>query len=416
MRNFAEARAALTKFYNRPGSNTYTLERMRELMEFLGNPQDSLKIVHVAGTSGKTSTAYYASALLEATGANVGMTVSPHVDEVNERVQINHAPLPEAAFCKTLGEFMGIVAGSGLTPSYFELLVAFAYWEFARQKIDYAVIEVGLGGLLDATNVISRDDKVCIITDIGLDHTHVLGKTLAEIAAQKAGIIQPKNHVFAYSQNQEIDSVLMGAAAKKQATLHRITALKHGYYQPSLPLFQQRNLYLAEQAVDFVLVRDGRTKLSDKQIQAAVKVQIPGRMEIHRIKGKVTVFDGAHNEQKMTALTQSLRAAFPDKSVAALAAFVEAEPDRWQPALDVLVPAAKHIIVSSFNLEPDDRLKKSMDTQHLTDYLHKHGFAATQAEPNLAVACRELLERPEPVLLVTGSLYVLSEARRYLLG
>src|SRR5258708_3925929 len=110
IQNFEEARVALRRFYNVPGSNTYTLDRMRSLVEYLGNPQEKLKIVHVAGTSGKSSTAYYASALLGAGGSKVGLTVSPHVVELNERVQINHVSLPESEFCAALGEFMDIVA------------------------------------------------------------------------------------------------------------------------------------------------------------------------------------------------------------------------------------------------------------------------------------------------------------------
>src|SRR5690606_38872097 len=121
--------------------------------------------------------------LLAAAGQKVGMTVSPHVYEVNERVQINTKPLAETQFCRELSRFLNIIQSSGVRPTYFELLVAFAYWEFAEQGVDYAVIEVGLGGLLDGTNVVARDDKVCIITDIGFDHTSVLGKTLSAITA-----------------------------------------------------------------------------------------------------------------------------------------------------------------------------------------------------------------------------------------
>jgi dihydrofolate synthase / folylpolyglutamate synthase len=415
LRNFAEARAALTGFYNRPGSNTYTLERMRALMEFLGNPQNSLRIVHVAGTSGKTSTAYYASALLEASGANVGLTVSPHVVEVNERVQINRAPLPEHEFCSSLGEFIGRIEASGIEPSYFELMVAFAFQQFATRGVDYAVIEVGLGGLLDATNVISRADKVCVITDIGLDHTNVLGNTISEIAAQKAGIIQHGNQVFMYKQSEAVMGEARRAALRNTAKLHeiaraKIAALTH------LPRFQQRNFYLAEQAIRYVLQRDGVPELTPRQLKFAAGIQVPGRMEIHRAGGKTIIFDGAHNEQKMTALTQSIRAAFPDQPVAALAAFVKSDAERWHPALDSLALVAKHIIVSSFNLEPDDRLKKSMSAQQVADYLRESGFTAVNVESDLATACHELLKRPEPVLLITGSLYMLHDAREIVLG
>lgn len=414
IKNFVEAHEVLHTFYNAPGTSTYTLDRMRVLMDYLGNPQDSLKVIHVAGTSGKTSTVYYAVALLEATGANVGMTVSPHVDEVNERVQINHTPLPEAAFCKALGEFTDIVEGSGVTPSYFELLVAFAYWEFARQKVDYVVVEVGLGGLLDATNVISREDKLCIITDIGLDHTNVLGSTLTEIATQKAGIIQTRNHVFAYSQSQEIDRVLMRAAHKRQATLHRITAVNERYYQPSLPLFQRRNLYLAEQAVNYVLVRDGKPRLTPEQIQKAAAVHIPARMELFRLGSKTLIIDGSHNSQKLRVLAASVRIKFPDQPIAALTAFVEGQDERWQRGVDVLTTLADRLIITSFKAEQDVP-KASVRPATIAAYCRAISYAAVTVSPQPEAAFAALLQQPEPILLVTGSFYLLNHIRPLLI-
>ena len=193
-------------------------------MDYLGNPQNQLKVIHVAGTSGKTSTSYYAAALLAATGKKVGLTVSPHIAEINERVQINLLPMPEAEFCKELSEFLALIETSQINPSWFEFLIAFDYWEFAKQAADYAVVEVGLGGLLDGTNVIDRADKVCIITDIGLDHVRVLGHSLPEIAAQKAGIIQPRNVVFSYSQAANITDIIKNQAEQMQAELHLIVS------------------------------------------------------------------------------------------------------------------------------------------------------------------------------------------------
>src|SRR5262245_11235196 len=129
MKTFAEANEVLRGFWpdqlTRP--NTYTLDAIISLMDYLGNPQDKLKTVHIAGTSGKSSTAYYAAALLKAAGKKVGLTVSPHVDEINERVQINGTPLSETEFCSELTVFLELIKKSGLQPSYFELVVAFAF-------------------------------------------------------------------------------------------------------------------------------------------------------------------------------------------------------------------------------------------------------------------------------------------------
>ncbi|HET6924268.1 MAG TPA: Mur ligase family protein, partial [Candidatus Saccharimonadales bacterium] len=307
---FAEAHAALRKYYQVPLNGPYTLDRMYRLLAAVGNPQDTLRAIHIAGTSGKTSTAYYAAALLQQTGAKVGLTVSPHVDEVNERVQLNLTPLPEAQFCAELTEFLALVEASDITPSYFECMIAFAYWEFARQQVDYAVVEVGLGGLLDGTNTIQRDDKVCVIADIGFDHTEVLGDTLEAIAAQKAGIIQPHNAVFVHPQDEAVMAVFQEACHAKVAELTVVpdTLPFDSLYLPS---FQRRNLSLALAAVKYVLQRDGRNPLDDGQIETAARTHIPARMETVKSGGRTFILDGAHNAQKLATLFDDVERRFP---------------------------------------------------------------------------------------------------------
>lgn len=147
IKNFNQVQIELEKFIEvtQTGAKQYyDLSRIFPLMNFLDNPQNKLKIIHIAGTSGKTSTSYYVASLLHNAGYNVGLTVSPHVDTINERTQINMIPLPEKEYCSYLNEFLDIVDESDIKVSYFEVLVAFAYWVFAKQKVDYAVIEVGL--------------------------------------------------------------------------------------------------------------------------------------------------------------------------------------------------------------------------------------------------------------------------------
>lgn len=411
--NFTDAQTALRRFYNTPGSNTYTLVRMRELMAYLGNPQDTLRVIHVAGTSGKTSTAYYVSSLLEQSGATVGLTVSPHVNEINERVQVNHSPLPEAEFCRSLDDFLRTVDRSGVSPSYFELMVAFAFWQFVRIGVDYAVVEVGLGGLIDGTNVISREDKVCVITDIGLDHTNVLGKTLPEITKHKAGIIYKNNYVFMHQQSSDVMEEIQQKCVQETANLHIIEAW-HVAAPDTLPLFQQRNFALAAEVVRYVLMRDSYPLLTSKKVTAASKIYIPGRMEIHYIHGKTIIIDGAHNAQKMSALVSSIKAAFPNREVATLVAFIHAMPDRWQPTLDALATLSHHFVITSFNVEQDHSLKDSVETEALAGYMRSKRSATLSVEPRLQLACEVLLSQPEPILLVTGSLYMLSSARRLL--
>ena len=139
------------------------LGRMRKLMDFLGNPQEKIKVMHIAGTSGKTSTSYYTAALLHAAGKKVGLTVSPHVVDVRERAQIGMKVLEKDVWAEKMGEYFELVKGGGQKPSYMEFFMGFAFWLAEKESVDYMVVEVGLGGLYDATNVVLRADKVSLL-------------------------------------------------------------------------------------------------------------------------------------------------------------------------------------------------------------------------------------------------------------
>jgi dihydrofolate synthase / folylpolyglutamate synthase len=406
----AEAQDALRPYYNN-AQTKYTLDVMRELMEYLGNPQNKLTVLHVAGTSGKTSTAYYAAALLKESGKRVGLSVSPHVDTVNERVQVNGQPLREADFCRSLSEFIELVDKSGIRPSYFELLVGLAYWEFARQGLDYAVIEVGLGGLLDGTNVIDSENKLCLITDIGLDHTQILGDTLAAITGQKAGIIKPGNTVFMYRQSDEVTDVVATVAAEQHAAVHWLDGSSELSQYEFLPPFQQRNLGLAAAAVDAALRRDTGHQLAQDARERAAHIVVPARLETRTIGDKTVIIDGSHNQQKLTSLMQGVEKLHPNQDIAVLCAFVAGPDSRWQDGLLALMPHVQHILFTSFHSE-SDLPKKSIDPELLAT------FAGTQSEaPTMEVvtdpaeALQRLLNRPEPLLLVTGSFYLLNHVR-----
>lgn len=411
--SFAEAHQALRKYYGKPATGPYTLERMHALMNYLDNPQDKVRVIHVAGTSGKTSTAYFIASLLKESGVTVGLSVSPHVDEVNERVQLNLVPLAEVEFCRALSEFLGLVEASHILPSYFECMVAFAYWEFARQQVDYAVIEVGLGGLLDATNVVTRADKVSVITDIGLDHTELLGDTLAQIAAQKAGIIQPGNNVFMYEQAEEIMAAVDNACRRANADLHVIAQLSLCKVA-DLPLFQERNFCLADAVAEWVMQRASSKALSPGQIRRAAAIYIPARMEVVRRGDKVIIIDGAHNAQKLQTLFESIHNKFPDQPISGLVGFVEGDKFRLEQSLQVVMSELKHMIVTTFYTEKDYP-KRSVAAETVTAYCAAQNWGAIEAVADPAQALAVALRRPEPILLITGSFYLLNHIRPLLL-
>ena len=410
--NFIEANKILAEFTPKKGltKESYTLDRMFDLMNFLGNPQNQLKIIHVAGTSGKTSTAYYLASLLGATGKKVGLTVSPHIAEINERVQINLIPLPEAEFCRELSVFLDLVEKSKIEPSYFELLVAFAFWEFERQKVDYAVIEVGLGGLLDGTNVIDRTDKLCVITDIGLDHMQRLGKTISAISEQKAGIIGKRNVVFTYFQSSVVNDVFKRVSKKQHAQLHEIDDHRLDQSLDFLPKFQRRNLGLAIKVIEYMLRRDKLGALSKEQIFTAAKIKIPGRMEVFAIRDKTLILDGAHNAQKLRALVLSIREKFPTEPIAVLVSLSSNAPG----AIEEISRLTRFSFITTFS-GGQDLPRHSIDTKSMEILFKMYGIdSKVIVDPKKAL--KKLLKRREKILLVTGSFFLLNELRPIILS
>jgi dihydrofolate synthase / folylpolyglutamate synthase len=386
-----------------------SLDRMWPLLKAIGNPQESLKVIHIAGTSGKTSTSYYIASLLKSAGKRTGLTVSPHVYSITERVQIDGRPLSDEQFCHELGIFLDLVAEVFPAPSYFELLVAFSYWVFARKNVDYAVIETGVGGLLDGTNVARRNDKVCVITDIGYDHVQLLGDTLSKIAMQKAGIIHEDNMVYMYEQSLEIASMIEERVTDKSAKLILINnneLLKtHQMQLKGLPEFQKRNWLLAEQVCRGVAMRDG---FSIKSVSSPAAIQIPGRMETVKLKdNSVLVMDGAHNAQKMQTFVHSYRKLYPNQEALVLLALKTGK--EYKAVVDALLPITDSFIITTFNTS-QYLPSLSQDPVVIKDYCLMKGAEATiiaSSEEATAI----LLGGKNKHKIITGSFYLIGQAR-----
>jgi len=270
------------------------LERVKKFYKLLGNPQEKIKIIHVAGTSGKSSTCYLISSLLASQGFKVALTLSPHLVDVCERVQINNKKISKKEFVFYLNKIIPFINGP---LSYFEIMVGLAFYVFADKKVDYAVIETGLGGLYDSTNVISRSDKLSVITKIGLDHTNVLGKTIDKIAFQKAMIINKNSQAISIYQNPKVEKIIREVVEKKQAKI--IFANKNNYKLNLIGDYQKENASLALAAVSYLSQRDG-FKLNNEKIKKIFDTaNFPGRFDVKKIENKTIIFDGAHNPQKM---------------------------------------------------------------------------------------------------------------------
>lgn len=416
IRNFAEATAALLPYVplvaTLTGKDT-TLDRIRPLMALLGDPQDKIKIIHIAGTSGKTSTAYFTAALLGTADKHVGLTVSPHVDSITERVQLDGQPLSEARFCHDLAEFLEIVERAPEKPSYFELLYAFSFWVFERSNVEYAVVETGMGGLFDATNIADRADKFCIITDIGYDHMHILGHTLDKIAAQKAGIIQPGNTALMYEQAPLVMGAVHDRVERQDAELVLTTpeaeAAEYGQaLVPSMPQFQQRNWLLAYKAYRLLAARDNLSALTLEQLQTTQRLQVPARMDIRQIGDKTIVMDGAHNAQKMQTFLESFKHEYPGVKPVILIGLKEGkEPQELGP---LFAPLAARLIITTFDTS-QDLPAKSTNPQVLAQLFAQAGVPNIQILSDHHAAYEALLAAPEKVCIMTGSFYLLSQMR-----
>ena len=333
------------KYLNDPAwfSSRYGLDRMRNLMERLGNPQDGLRYVHVAGTNGKGSICAYLDAVLRAAEYHVGLYTSPYIETFEERIRVDGENIPSQDLTRlTLrvrdaAEAMvsdaaaaGDPAPQEAHPTAFELMTAVAFLYYAERECDIVVLEVGLGGALDATNVIPAPD-VAVIARLGLDHTDILGHTLAEIAGQKAGIIKPGTSVVTWPQEREALDVVAQAACDAGDTLAQagFATLEvspvdwsdevpmrpfayrgHAYRTRLLAAYQPRNTAVALEAVD-ALWRRGWV-IPQEAVDAGIAACTwPGRFEVVG-REPLRIVDGGHNPQGAEALAETLRDVLPD--------------------------------------------------------------------------------------------------------
>lgn len=413
LRSVADVERVLAKHVGiaaRTTGKDITAERTLRLASLAGNPEKSLRAVHVAGTSGKTSTCYYMAAMLRQAGKKVGLTVSPHVDRLTERVQINGQPLADDVFCSYFESFYEMVEAAEEPPTYFELMIVFALWVFRQERVEYAVLETGMGGLHDSTNIVSSEDKLCIITDIGMDHMHVLGTTVESIARQKAGIIWPGNHAIMYRQEPDVMAVIERWAADHDASLD-VIANEWVSAETGLPEFQRRNWELAYQAYGWLAERDMLPELTEKQQQASRETYVPGRMEVVDAGGLAVILDGAHNEQKMSTFFDSFAKQFPGVRPVVLMALKQGKEIKTIAPL--IVATASSVIVTEFRVSQDSPIT-SMSAADIAQEINTIRPGLAEVAPSLEAAWREAVGQQTGHILVIGSFYLVGEVRRLL--
>lgn len=278
------------------------LERISKILEILGNPQDKLNCIHVAGTNGKGSVCSILSSILNAAGQKVGLYTSPHIFKYTERIQICGRPISDEDFAKYIFEISELADKNGIDLTEFELLTAVMFKYFADNDVDVVVLETGLGGRFDATNVIKR--HLCsVITHVDFDHTERLGKTLDEIAFEKAGIMKPDCPCIVFEGLE----VYKDVADEKGSMLMVILPFADTSELALKGAFQQENLALA-----LAVIETAFPEISQSVIEEGIKnVKHPCRFQY--IEGKNLIIDGAHNPNGINSLRQSLEMYYPDE-------------------------------------------------------------------------------------------------------
>lgn len=390
------------------------LDTVRKALRLLGDPQDTIPAIHIAGTSGKGSTAYYAAAILKEAGYTVGLAVSPHVNTVRERSQVNGTPLPPATYRQLFSHFVRILEDHAITLSYIEFLVVFTYWLFGTLNLDYMVVEVGVGGRLDPSNTITRQQTVRVITDIGLDHTDILGDTTSKIAKEKAGIIHEGDIVLMHPQEAHIVRAIRGATRAHNASL-RLPQSSTG--SQLLPPFQQRNWTLAAAAVEARLEADGQPAAPQGALQASLETNIPGRFEQLTYRHTTVILDAAHNLQKFTALIESLTATYTNRPLYFVVALGENKSSQREAILQPVTQVATNIIATTFTASTPKQALTPTEIVRVIRTLRPDLQIVADDDPYRAVdRAVDAAHQNNGVVVVTGSFYLIDGIRSRLVG
>ena len=362
------------------------LERVRTLLGKLGDPQKELKFVHVAGTNGKGSCAAMMASILKAAGYRTGLFTSPYLFRFNERMQINNREIENDVLAELVTRIQPLADGMEDHPTEFELMTAAAMLWFRQERCDLVVLEVGLGGRFDATNIIERSE-VSIIMNIGLDHTAVLGDTVEKIAAEKAGIVKHGGDVVLYQQQESVEAVVRAACEAAGARLHvadfsqirpEFDSLEgqvfsyrgEPYALPLLGAHQLRNAAVVLEAVSVLRSRGWRLE-QDAVEHGLYAVSWPARFETVHEEPYVVV-DGGHNPQCAQTVADNLRAYFPDRKHILLVG-VLADKD-YDGLFQILNPTADAYVC----VAPDSA--RALAAEDLAAYLKRYGKPVTVCE------------------------------------
>jgi dihydrofolate synthase/folylpolyglutamate synthase len=408
----------------------FGLERIIKLIERLGNPQKELKIIHVAGTNGKGSVCHFISSILQQAGYSVGLYVSPHLERFSERIVVNGTEISDddlEMLVERVRPFVEEMKAQGNAPTFFEIVTALAFLYFHERTVDYAVVEVGLGGRLDATNIVTP--LVSVITNISLEHTNILGKSLEEIAAEKAGIIKEgipvvtaatgsaRDVIARIAKEQDVPVVFVGRTwwkrvswdGREQEFSIQGSLGDYTVRTSLLGIHQGENIAVAIAAVERLQMSG--VYIADEDIREGIAAAShPGRMELVAQRPRI-LLDGAHNPDGMKVLARTLKMDFSyDRLILVLGVLKDKDIPMM---ISSIVPLADLIIATqSTNSRAYDPVLLMEKIQRF-DASKEVRVEVSVAE---AVEHAKRLAKRKDLICVSGSLFTVGEARSHLLG
>ena len=411
--------------HNRYQKPEQFLERTREFIKLLGNPHRGFKFIHVTGTAGKGSTVSYLHNILYKNGFKVGSFTSPYATSIIENIKVDDKLINPDDFVNLTEKIQPIIKKMGKEykygrSSYFEILFGIAILYFKKMKCDYVVLEVGCGGRYDAGNLIPK--SISAITNIGLDHTNLLGNTLSKIAYEKAGIIKPNTNFFTTETRKQILKLFKDTCKEKKAKFHLVSpkvsppvlrgGLRGGYADSKIAIHQQKNIALATAIVRHIGIKENIIK------QGINHSKLPCRFEIIQKPAKgwsssgrnpLIILDGAHNPDKIQSVVHNLKNLTYDRLYII---FASAENKDAKKMIKKIAKPAYKIIFTKFDCES----KKAYTPKELYDFAKD--FKNRSIEQNAHKALKTTLKKlkKNDILLITGSFYLAGELRKHFLS